>query len=82
MGYVPNQHCSVHAEVSTYYRINRGIRRSISIYLFVLRKTSSGIVMSKPCERCQQFIRDKNVHVFYTDITGNIVKYGKPATQI
>jgi len=70
-----NNGCSIHAEVATYYKVRKMTRRTTRVTLFVVRHKETGLSMSKPCLKCQKFLMDKNVRVFYTDCDGQIRKY-------
>lgn len=64
--------CSIHAEVMAYYKIPPRFRNHKRLKLVVIR---SGFRMSKPCERCAEFIKIKKLRVFYSNENGEIVRF-------
>jgi hypothetical protein len=59
-----------HAEVSTYFQIPKRFRKDL--ILLVIRVKGDCLRNSKPCKKCQTFLRNKNIRVYYSDENGII----------
>lgn len=62
--------CSVHAEVMTYYRVPKRLRRRPIVLLVVRisrdRRMPDRLRLSKPCAACQEFIAARRLRVIYS----------------
>lgn len=64
----------IHAEFDCLHGVDPGkCRNSV---LFVARVTNSGAIsMARPCDDCQELLRDLGIRVFYyTDYEGNVIR--------
>lgn len=68
-----------HAEESLIYKLNRinAWQRFKSISILVLRMSTHGVSMAKPCNKCQKLLKKYPVRIMYTDSVGSIQFLGK-----
>jgi len=66
-----------HAEEVLIHKLNRirAWNRYSDITILVLRINTKGLVMAKPCKKCQQILKQYPVEVFYTNRVGEIVRW-------
>jgi len=67
---------SDHAESSLIKKLKKlkAFQRYGKIYVLVLRITSAGLSMAKPCDRCKRLLNENDVKVMYTHWSGNIME--------
>lgn len=67
---------SDHAEESLIQKLKKlkAFQRYGKMYVLVLRITSAGLSMARPCKRCQKLLDANNVKVMYTHWSGDIME--------
>lgn len=64
----------IHSEVTALKKLRPLLRQGVTIYNFRFRKGGT-FGISKPCPKCEQYLRDNGVKVvYYTDTDGEIKK--------
>lgn len=71
----PNKTWTEHAEISLINKLKRlkAFNRYSGITIFVLRITSTGMDMAKPCKKCQEQLNKYPINVLYTGSDGLIL---------
>jgi len=65
---------SQHAEEVLIYKLNRikAFNRFKNISILVIRITSNGLAIAKPCQKCMKLLNQYKINIFYTDLNGCI----------
>lgn len=68
-----------HAEECVINKLNRikAWNRFDNIIILVIRVNTRGLVMAKPCIKCQAILKEYPVSIFYTNENGEIKKFNK-----
>ena len=59
-----------HAEAHAFHRANKRRTPYATMYVAAVRKRNGKMVTAKPCEACQRFIKQWEIHVMYRDGNG------------